>query len=140
MEAPLSPLCSPSLAQRLKNPADLCRERLLRSYRPSEWTMWFEAASIVPPTLRGPMFDSSALMAGMAMTGLGVALAPPVMFSRELAAERLVQPFDLEIDAGRYWLTRLISRKSGVEMQIFSQWLIDECSVIGTGGPNLQAE
>jgi hypothetical protein len=31
---------------------------------------------ILPPNLRGPMFDSSALMVGAAMAGLGVALAP----------------------------------------------------------------
>jgi LysR family transcriptional regulator of beta-lactamase len=126
LEAPLTPLCSPAVAQRLQVPADLTHERLLRSYRASEWTRWFEAAGAAPPTLRGPLFDSSALMVGAAMTGLGVALAPRTMFAREMAAERLVQPFAIEVDAGRYWLTRLLSRKSRAATRIFRDWLLDE--------------
>lgn len=126
LEAPLTALCSPAVAQRLQVPADLTHERLLRSYRASEWTRWFEAAGAAPPTLRGPLFDSSALMVGAAMTGLGVALAPKAMFAREMAAERLVQPFAIEVDAGRYWLTRLLSRKSRAATRIFRDWLLDE--------------
>jgi len=126
LEAPLTPLCSPAVAQRLQVPADLTRERLLRSYRASEWTRWFEAAGTTPPTLRGPLFDSSALMVGAAMTGLGIALAPRTMFAREMAADRLVQPFAVEVDAGRYWLTRLLSRKNRAATRIFRDWLLDE--------------
>ena len=36
-EAPLTPLCSPEIAARLREPADLPRETLLRSYRVGEW-------------------------------------------------------------------------------------------------------
>lgn len=124
--APLTPLCSPALAARLTTPADLARERLLRSYRANEWTRWFAAAGAVPPTLRGPMFDSSALMVAAAVAGLGVALAPSAMFGRELTAERLVQPFPVAIDAGRYWLTRLLSRQENEAMRCFRLWLIAE--------------
>lgn len=126
LEAPLTPLCSPIVARRLRVPADLTHERLLRSYRASEWTRWFEAAGATPPTLRGPLFDSSALMVGAAMTGLGVALAPRAMFAREMAAGRLVQPFAIEVDAGRYWLTRLLSRKTRAATRIFRDWLLEE--------------
>ena len=35
------------------------------------------------------------------MAGAGVALAPPAMFRRELASDRLVQPFTIEIDVCR---------------------------------------
>jgi len=107
-------------------PADLARERLLRSYRPSEWAMWFKAAGATGPVLRGPMFDSSALMVDAAIAGLGIALAPRTMFGRAIAAERLSQPFAIEVDAGRYWLTRLLSRKSGPAMRAFRHWLLDE--------------
>ena len=72
------------------------------------------------------MFDSSALMVGVAMTGFGIALAPPAMFTREMAAERLVQPFALEVDTGRYWLTRLLSRKDRTTMRTFRNWLLEE--------------
>lgn len=121
--APLAPLCAPSIATRLAAPADLARETLLRSYRPDEWPRWFEAAGAPCPRLSGPVFDSSALMIAAALAGHGVALAPPAMFTADLAAERLVQPFAAELDLGRYWLTRLQSRREGEAMRAFAQWL-----------------
>ena len=126
LAAPMAPLCAPAIAARLKSPADLVSERLLRSYRADEWALWFGAAGIPPPLLRGPIFDSSALMAAAAAAGQGVALAPPSMFARELAAEQLVQPFALGIDAGRYWLTRLMSRTENDAMRRFRTWLLGE--------------
>ena len=126
LAAPMAPLCAPAIAARLKSPADLVSERLLRSYRADEWALWFGAAGIPAPLLRGPIFDSSALMAAAAAAGQGVALAPPSMFARELAAEQLVQPFALGIDAGRYWLTRLMSRTESDAMRRFRTWLLGE--------------
>ena len=61
-----------------------------------------------------------------AASGQGVALAPPSMFAHDLAAERLVQPFAVEIDAGRYWLTRLMSRPESEAMRRFREWLLEE--------------
>jgi len=126
LAAPMAPVCAPAMAARVKTPADLVHERLLRSYRADEWALWFGAAGVPAPVLRGPVFDSSALMASAAAAGLGVALAPPSMFARELAAETLVQPFAITIDAGRYWLTRLMSRGESDAMQRFRDWLVTE--------------
>ena len=126
LAAPLAPLCAPAIAARLKTPADLIPERLLRSYRADEWALWFAVAGVPVPVLRGPVFDSSALMAAAAASGQGVALAPPSMFAHDLAAERLVQPFAVEIDAGRYWLTRLRSRPESEAMRRFREWLLEE--------------
>lgn len=126
LAAPLAPLCTPVIAARLKTPADLFPERLLRSYRVDEWALWFAAAGVQPPVLRGPLFDSSALMAAAAAAGHGIALAPPAMFARELATETLVQPFALSIDVGRYWLTRLLSRPESDAMARFRGWLSRE--------------
>lgn len=126
LAAPMAPVCSPAIAARLKSPTDLVHERLLRSYRSNEWALWFDAASVPFPVLRGPIFDSSALMASAAAAGLGVALAPLAMFTRELASEQLVQPFAVEINGGRYWLTRLISRPESDAMRRFRDWLMEE--------------
>lgn len=126
LAAPLAPLCAPATAARLETPADLIHEPLLRSYRSDEWALWFAAAGLPAPVLRGPVFDSSALMASAAAAGHGIALAPPAMFARELAAELLVQPFALAIDAGRYWLTRLMSRPESDAMLRFRAWLETE--------------
>ena len=126
LAAPMTPLCTPAIAARLKTPADLIAERLLRSYRTDEWALWFAAAGVPAPVLRGPIFDSSALMATAAAAGQGIALAPPAMFTRELASELLVQPFTTTIDAGRYWLTRLMSRVENDAMARFRGWLTSE--------------
>ncbi len=126
LAAPMAPVCAPAIAARLATPADLVHERLLRSYRADEWALWFGAVAVPAPVLRGPVFDSSALMASAAAASLGVALAPPSMFARELAAETLVQPFTTTIDAGRYWLTRLMSRGESDAMQRFRDWLFGE--------------
>lgn len=126
LKAPLTPLCTCSTARRLQTPPDLHRETLLRSYRSDEWAAWFEIAGTPAPALRGPMFDSSVSMASAAMAGFGVALAPAAMFQREIAAERLIQPFAIEVDIGRYWLTRLHSRKVDSAMQCFRDWLIGQ--------------
>jgi len=77
------------------------------------------------------MFDSSALMASAAAAGQGVALAPPSMFTRELAAELLVQPFAITVDAGRYWLTRLMSRAETEAMLRFRDWLLAQVAAEG---------
>jgi len=126
MAAPLSPLCTPAVAARCRNPDALRGEILLRSYRSEDWPRWFDAARVTPPALRGPVFDSSVLMVTMAELGLGVALAPPAMFQNQLMAERLVQPFPIEIDTGSYWLTRLMSRQETAPMRQFSAWIAQE--------------
>jgi LysR family transcriptional regulator, regulator of gene expression of beta-lactamase len=107
--APLAPLCAPGLA--VHEPRDLHRHVLLRSYRTSDWPAWARAAGCPSLNARGPQFDSSVLMVQAAMQGVGVALAPPCMFRRELASGRLLQPFATAVDQGRYWLTRSLARE-----------------------------
>ncbi len=122
-EAPLSPLCAPLIARRLSTPHDLVRETLLRSYRPDEWRRWFAAASIAPPPMRGPVFDSSPTLAAAAAAGTGIALLPVRLFEQDLASGRLMQPFGLAVDAGRYWLARLKSRPETRAMRALREWL-----------------
>lgn len=128
LAAPLAPLCTPDAAQRLTRPEALAAETLLRSYRPDEWPRWCAAAGVPLPTLHGPMFDSSTLMIAAAKAGLGIALAPPAMFLDELLAERLVQPFAVTIDTGRYWLTRLMSRADTPAMRDFRSWIVQQAA------------
>jgi LysR family transcriptional regulator of beta-lactamase len=123
MDAPLTPLCAPALIKSLRSPGDLARETLFRSYRADEWPRWFAAAGISNVPTRATVFDSSVPMVAAAAAGLGVALAPAAMFARELTAERLVRPFAVEIEMGRYWLTRLHSRPESDAMSAFREWL-----------------
>lgn len=124
-EAPLSPLCTPKLAETLKSPTDLVEATLLRSYRSDEWATWFATAGVAPVAQvnAGIVFDTSLGMMEAALQGLGVALAPPSMFSRHLASGAIVQPFPITISLGSYWLTRLQSKPQTAAMQAFSDWI-----------------
>ncbi len=128
-EAPLTPLCAPEIAARLREPADLAAETLLRSYRVGEWPAWLEAAGAPAPALTGPVFDSAAVMVEAALAGHGVALGPACMFERELAEGKAARPFRLEVGMGGYWLTSLKSRKPTPAMAAFRSWLLTAASV-----------
>jgi len=128
MTAPLSPLCSPAIAAALRTPVDLERQTLLRSYRVRDWPDWLEQAGVEDITATGPMFDASIVMVQAAMSGEGVALAPPSMFHRELSGGDLVQPFAIEVETSAYWLTRLMSRELTPAMAAFRDWLVETCA------------
>lgn len=128
IEAPLSALCLPEIAARLRDPADLLKETLLRSYRADEWGSWFAAAGVAAPAplVKGIVFDSSLAMTEAALQGAGVALAPPLMFARLLSIGVIVQPFDVQASMGCYWLARLKSRPLTPAMTAFRDWIVAE--------------
>lgn len=127
MPAPMTPMCSPRLAQQIRHPGDLARFPLLRSYRLQDWPAWFAQAQtqaqVKGIVANGPVFDASHLMATAAIRGMGVALLPLAMFGRERESGLLVDPFDITVDRGSYWLTRLSSRSLSDAMRAFSDWL-----------------
>lgn len=126
--SPLTVLCVPSIARQLHGPGDVLKHTLLRSYRADEWSLWFQAAGLPADTLvpRSIVFDSSLAMMEAALQGNGVALAPALMFSRQLAQDVIRQPFDVGITTGSYWLTRLQSRTETPAMLAFKQWLLEQ--------------
>ena len=126
MDVSLSPVCTPSIGRRLHRPADLANEELLRLYRRDEWPLWFRAAGIEPPSFRGWTFDLSLALVEAAARGAGVALVPVAMFAREIEAHRIVQPFDIAVSAGSYWMTHLKSRAETPSMVAFRNWIMGE--------------
>jgi LysR family transcriptional regulator of beta-lactamase len=105
----------------------LLKHTLLRSYRTDEWNLWFQAAGLPADTLvpRSIVFDSSLAMMEAALQGIGVALAPAMMFSRQLESDVIRQPFDVGISTGSYWLTRLQSRAETPAMLAFKRWMCE---------------
>ena len=126
IDAPLSVLCIPELARQLRSPEDLLKQTLLRSYRTDEWPEWFLACGLPAnaPSAKSIVFDSSLAMMEAALQGAGIALAPPLMFSRQLASGAIEQPFGIGITTGSYWLTRLQSRTETAAMTVFKDWLV----------------
>ncbi|WP_312016202.1 LysR family transcriptional regulator [Bradyrhizobium vignae] len=127
VEAHFTPMCAPVVAKRLKDPVDLHKEVLLRSYRPGEWAHWFEVAKCREPRMTGPTFDSSVSLAHAAAQGAGVALLPVVLFADDLSRKRLVCPYDHEVFLGSYWLTSLKSKRLSHAMTAFRDWILAEC-------------
>lgn len=111
----------------LMEPADLRHYTLLHEENRDGWLRWFEEAGLtdIPPG-RGPIFPDGALAAQAALLGHGVALIDPLMVSRELREEELVQPFDVEVPWGAYWLVAPDLTAFSEPASAFAAWLKQE--------------
>ncbi|GEM75071.1 LysR family transcriptional regulator [Vibrio sagamiensis] len=127
-DAPFTVLCNQRFYQNLKSPIDVLQYPLLRSYDVTEWDHWLIEAGAPPESARRPTvtFDSTSLMVDAAIQGYGLALAPPLMFAQKIFRGQLAQPFDIYLNKGGYWLSRLDIKKETTVMEIVKQWLIEQ--------------
>ena len=134
------PVCNPRLLEgdrKLEKPEDLAHFTLLHDdgHRDIEtfpdWGMWLKAAGVtnVDPS-HGLRFDNAAAAQGAAVEGLGVALGRTTLISDDLAAGRLVCPFDLALhsDFG-YWIVYPENRIKRPKVRAFRDWLIEEARI-----------
>jgi len=62
-----------------------------------------------------------------AIAGQGFALINPFFFPADLAAGRLVQPFDLMATTSRaYWLVYPKKRRRSPKIEVFRDWMLSE--------------
>ncbi|MGO4570861.1 transcriptional regulator GcvA [Microvirga sp. 2TAF3] len=126
-----TPVCSPDLLRRveLREPADLLKLALISPSDPW-WRDWFDAAGVANVDLsKRPDYSLGAQQfEGMAaMAGQGAALVNPYFFRADLAAGRLVQPFELIVVADRsYWLVHPKARRRAPKLQAFREWILSE--------------
>lgn len=132
-DADLFPVCAPSLAGQLKKPADLARLPLLRvTSAPDDWSIWLKAAGLRGLQAKGPRFDYDAFALQAAIDGLGVALAHRPYVADDLAAGRLVMPFDIVASRGQGWY--LVHRSIAANapehaaLALFRDWLLEEAA------------
>ena len=105
LEVSVVPMCSPLLLEKnpLQTPKDLSRHVLLHddtAYhgRPS-WSDWCRAAGVSDvDTARGLHFNHVALALEAAVEGQGVVLSLRQLAADDLAAGRLVVPFEISLD------------------------------------------
>jgi LysR family glycine cleavage system transcriptional activator len=130
MAEDIFPVCSPALLRRkpLRRPEDLAHHTLLHATAAREdWQLWLTAAG-QPVSLalrRGLTFDQSFMALQAAIDGLGVALGRSHLVETDLAAGRLVVPFDLVLpaDAGFY----VVAPEEMADMPkiaLFRDWLM----------------
>ncbi|WP_299619491.1 transcriptional regulator GcvA [Pelagibius sp.] len=136
MTTELFPVCSPALLhgpRPLKQPEDLQHHTMLRLMSP-EWIKWLKAAGL--ETLaqrRGPQFSDAGLMMQAAIEGQGVALGQWVLVADDLAAGRLVEPFDLRVPSdGAYYLVTPPGAEARPKVKVFCDWLETEARKVQT--------
>lgn len=125
MPALMTPLCSPGLAARFSTPADLVHAPRVGS--DEEWRMWFAEAGVAdPPTTASRLqADTQVLEVASAFGGDAVALGSPIFFAADLAAGRLVQPFDpVAAFTGGYWLAWPTERRRAAKIAAFRDWVV----------------
>ncbi|MGH6904283.1 MAG: transcriptional regulator GcvA [Geminicoccaceae bacterium] len=97
----LIPVCSPALldgSRPLRRPEDLRHHVLLHDDDYTGWRLWLELAGVagVDPR-RGLTFSDSGMVVQAATEGQGVALARVALAAWDLAAGRLIRPFEVSI-------------------------------------------
>ncbi|MGH6912664.1 MAG: transcriptional regulator GcvA [Geminicoccales bacterium] len=134
LSADLMVVCSPLLLdgpRPLRTPDDLVHHQLLHVLNaPDEWRMWLTAAGVagVDPD-RGLKFDHGALVIQAAVNGMGVAMGSSALVAEDLAAGRLVEPFDIElpIDSAYYFIAPGATADQP-KIRAFRDWLLEEAS------------
>lgn len=121
------PVVSPALLTgppRL-TPQDILSYTLLHEENRDVWTRWFAAAGLTPgaEAMRGPIFADCALALQAAVRGHGIALADAVLAGDDLDAGRVVQPFDLSVPHGAYFLVARDFDQLSPQAAAFAAWI-----------------
>ena len=131
-----TPVCSPMLLSGehpLGQPDDLRHHTLLHvdwKDADASWRMWLLAAGLhdVDPT-RGPRFTMENMAVQAALDGQGVALMGDILVADDLAAGRLVRPFDPSLSTPLKFSYYLLSAKDSAgqpKVAAFRDWLLEE--------------
>lgn len=122
----LTPMLAPKLAAQGERGVDLLSARLLRDEDDGPWKRWLDKSPFRGAPQWGPTFSNAAIALQSAELGHGVALGDRRLAKQLLEAERLVAPFDVDIDNGAYWLVAKDFKKLTASEATFSEWLYRE--------------
>lgn len=132
------PLCSPELMlgdHPLRTPEDLKFHTLLHDDTKYEgrpdWPTWLKAAKVSGVAAkRGLRFNHGNLAINAAVDGQGVVLSMKALASGDIAAGRLVTPFDLSLPLEyAYYVITLEEYADQPNTSSFRNWLIQEASL-----------
>ncbi|AQH02457.1 LysR family transcriptional regulator [Burkholderia sp. KK1] len=125
----LTPVCSPDLLTEkpLAAASDLAHHALLHPTRDHrDWKLWLEraGASEIDATL-GPTFETLDLATNAAMQGFGVAIGDRTLVGEDVAARRLVMPFETVLSTGsRYYFVYPDCVAHQPKVKLFSDWMV----------------
>ena len=100
-----SPVCSPRLRRKLRTPKDLYLVTLLDvRHAPGDWSLWLGKAKLDESKItKRLVFEYYAFALQAALDGVGVAIGLHPYIVDDLAAGRLVAPFNLTVQKQRGW-------------------------------------
>ncbi len=134
----IAPVCSPRLLSGphpLRLPEDLRHHTLLHDEQAlvdsyATWEIWLQAAGVkgIDPR-RGPRFSHTHMAIQAAVDGYGVALGPHVLVASDLAAGRLVCPFNIVLPVSfAYYLVCPEATAERPKVRAFSDWILKEAA------------
>jgi LysR family glycine cleavage system transcriptional activator len=139
------PVCSPALLRGpvpLRAPGDLASHTLLYvDYERIEWRLWLDAAGVLPEvtrnlTRRGLTFDDAYMALQAAVGGLGVALGYGPYVEADIAAGRLVAPFDVSLPSSAGFDAYVVCPEAMArerDISVFRDWLLTSADVARSG-------
>ena len=127
------PCVAPRCCRIYEDPADLAHATLLHeemlplSSFPS-WRDWLAAAGVEGVnSSRGPQFSHTHLMLQAAVDGRGIALGQALIVADDLAAGRLVAPFQFRLPTGfGYYLVCPQTSLGRAKIKAFREWIVAE--------------
>lgn len=124
------PICRPQELrgrQALREPADLLNRPLLyHSNYPDNWRQWLEAVGVHDAQLKPSAdFEQVAMLVQAVVSGLGVAVVQRCLIADELAAGRIVIPFEQPVQISRgYMLCTRRASQTQRTLRSLRQWLL----------------
>lgn len=137
------PVCSPWLAggeHPLREPADLKHHTLIHvdwkrgDMSAPAWRTWLEAAGVagMVRARAGPRYTHHSMSLQAAVAGHGVALGSTLLVVDDLAAGRLVAPFETALDEQYcYYFVCLPESLTSPRVSAFREWIFAELSQYG---------
>jgi len=136
------PVCSPKIITKdkpLKTPKDLLKHTLIHLDWEAQgspwpnWKMWMKASGINDFDDRaGLHFGQTSFAVQAALDGMGVALGDSNLVADDLAAGRLVKPFELSLRAPKQFAYYVITRLDTADapmVDAFRDWCMAEARV-----------
>lgn len=127
----LAPLCAAELCQDGNGQMTLAQLAAAPLIHPTrdrqDWAAWWRAAQHAPGSGQTEqVFDTDYMAIAAASRGVGVTLSDPVFVRDDLAAGRLVMPYELRLKTGRgYFLVSGAETRQRPQLQPLRDWLFE---------------
>ncbi|WP_432471505.1 LysR family transcriptional regulator [Amphritea sp. HPY] len=125
----LTPACHPSMLERFDSidPALLEQFVLLHETDATGWQEWLALAGVPDlEPMKNEYYSDTNVRQQAAIEKLGCALVCPELVADDIAAGRLVCPFDLHLESYSYYLIVPEDRMNISRVRTFVDWLINE--------------